>query len=275
MIAGGSEAAITPMGVGGFAAMRALSTRNDDPQHASRPFDQGPRRLRHGRGRRASSSSRSWSSRGAAARRSTPSWSATACRPTRSTSPPRPRTATAACASWQAALKHAGVAPTRGRLHQRARHLDAVQRQARDAGDQAAVRRARPQAGDLVHQVDDRPPARRRRRPRGRHHRAGGQAPGRPADDQLRVPRPRVRPRLRAQRRSATRRSSTRCRTPSASAAPTARCCSSGMRNSFQLPAPSFQLSVRSESRMSKRDLVAQLPSVRSGKLAAVKLEAT
>jgi len=39
MIAGGAEAAITPMGVGGFAAMRALSTRNDDPEHASRPFD--------------------------------------------------------------------------------------------------------------------------------------------------------------------------------------------------------------------------------------------
>src|ERR1700758_3485259 len=40
MIAGGAEAAITPMGVGGFAAMKALSTRNDDPTHASRPFDQ-------------------------------------------------------------------------------------------------------------------------------------------------------------------------------------------------------------------------------------------
>jgi 3-oxoacyl-[acyl-carrier-protein] synthase II len=39
MIAGGSEAAITPLGVGGFCAMRALSTRNDDPAHASRPFD--------------------------------------------------------------------------------------------------------------------------------------------------------------------------------------------------------------------------------------------
>jgi len=39
MIAGGSEAAITPMGVGGFAAMRALSTRNDEPDKASRPFD--------------------------------------------------------------------------------------------------------------------------------------------------------------------------------------------------------------------------------------------
>ena len=39
MIAGGSEAAITPMGVGGFGALRALSTRNDEPERASRPFD--------------------------------------------------------------------------------------------------------------------------------------------------------------------------------------------------------------------------------------------
>jgi 3-oxoacyl-[acyl-carrier-protein] synthase II len=39
MIAGGSEAAVTPMSVGGFAAMRALSTRNDQPERASRPFD--------------------------------------------------------------------------------------------------------------------------------------------------------------------------------------------------------------------------------------------
>ncbi len=39
MIAGGSEAAITPMGVGGFSALKALSTRNDEPERASRPFD--------------------------------------------------------------------------------------------------------------------------------------------------------------------------------------------------------------------------------------------
>src|SRR6267154_2206703 len=39
MICGGSEACITPMGVGGFAAMRALSTRNDEPHRASRPWD--------------------------------------------------------------------------------------------------------------------------------------------------------------------------------------------------------------------------------------------
>ena len=39
MICGGTEAAITPMGIGGFSSMKALSTRNDDPPHASRPFD--------------------------------------------------------------------------------------------------------------------------------------------------------------------------------------------------------------------------------------------
>ena len=39
IIAGGAEAAVTPMSVGGFASMKALSTRNDDPTHASRPFD--------------------------------------------------------------------------------------------------------------------------------------------------------------------------------------------------------------------------------------------
>ena len=52
MIAGGAEAAITPMGVGGFAAMRALSTRNDDPHQRQPPLGQGPRRLRHRRRRR-------------------------------------------------------------------------------------------------------------------------------------------------------------------------------------------------------------------------------
>ena len=40
-IAGGTESVITPLAVGGFAVMRALSTRNDDPQHASRPWDRG------------------------------------------------------------------------------------------------------------------------------------------------------------------------------------------------------------------------------------------
>src|SRR5262245_36006716 len=39
ILAGGAEATIVPIGIGGFCAMRAMSTRNDDPKHASRPFD--------------------------------------------------------------------------------------------------------------------------------------------------------------------------------------------------------------------------------------------
>jgi 3-oxoacyl-[acyl-carrier-protein] synthase II len=39
MFAGGTEATIVPLGIGGFCAMKAMSTRNDDPKHASRPFD--------------------------------------------------------------------------------------------------------------------------------------------------------------------------------------------------------------------------------------------
>jgi 3-oxoacyl-[acyl-carrier-protein] synthase II len=39
MVAGGAEATIVPIGIGGFCAMKAMSTRNDDPKHASRPFD--------------------------------------------------------------------------------------------------------------------------------------------------------------------------------------------------------------------------------------------
>jgi 3-oxoacyl-[acyl-carrier-protein] synthase II len=41
MICGGAEACVTPMGIGGFAAMRALSTRNNEPEKASRPWDKG------------------------------------------------------------------------------------------------------------------------------------------------------------------------------------------------------------------------------------------
>lgn len=41
VLAGGTEATVSPLGIGGFAAMRALSTRNDDPQTASRPWERG------------------------------------------------------------------------------------------------------------------------------------------------------------------------------------------------------------------------------------------
>jgi 3-oxoacyl-[acyl-carrier-protein] synthase II len=52
IVTGGSEAAVTPLGVACFMTMRALSTRNDDPEHASRPVRCGPRRLCDRRGGR-------------------------------------------------------------------------------------------------------------------------------------------------------------------------------------------------------------------------------
>jgi 3-oxoacyl-[acyl-carrier-protein] synthase II len=48
IIAGGSECATTPTALAGFARPSRLSERNDDPQGASRPWDKGSRRLRHG-----------------------------------------------------------------------------------------------------------------------------------------------------------------------------------------------------------------------------------
>ena len=225
MIAGGAEAAVCAMGVGGFGALRALSTRNDDPAHASRPFDrdrdgfvlgegagmlileelefaQPPRRddlrrdgrLRHV-GRRVSHDR--------AVRR-------------------RRRRVSGDAGGARVGGHRAG----RRRLHQRARHLDAAQRSHRDRGDQADVWRSRAQAGGVVDQVDDRPPARRGRRARGRHHRAGGAPSESAADDQSRQPGRGARPRLRPEHSAATCRFATRCRIRSALAAPTARCCS-------------------------------------------------
>ena len=183
MIAGGSEAAITPMGVGGFAAMRALSTRNDDPQRASRPFDKDRDGFVMGEGAGICILETLES----ATRRGAPIYCELVGYGLTSDAyhlTGQPEEAHGAIRSMTMALKKAGIEPAAGGLHQRARHLDADQRSDRDARRQEAVRRARLQAGDVVDQVDDRPPARRGRRPRGRHHRARDQAPDRAAHDQ-------------------------------------------------------------------------------------------
>ena len=99
MIAGGSEAAITPMGVGGFARMRALSTRNDEPERASRPFDNDRDGFIVGEGAGVLILEELEARAGGAARASTPSSSATACPPTRITSRRRRKTATGRSAS--------------------------------------------------------------------------------------------------------------------------------------------------------------------------------
>ena len=98
MICGGTEAAITPMGVGGFAAMRALSTRNNEPEKASRPFDKERDGFVIGEG--AGILILEGLDFARQARRADPGakWSATACRATPSTSPRRMRMPMARCA---------------------------------------------------------------------------------------------------------------------------------------------------------------------------------
>ena len=130
MIAGGSEAAITPMGVGGFGAMRALSTRNDEPERASRPFDKDrdgfvvgegagvadPRGARARAGARRADLRRAGRLRHVGRR--VPHHRAVR------------RTATAPSASMQARARDGGRRARRRAVHQRPRHLDAARRHA-------------------------------------------------------------------------------------------------------------------------------------------------
>ena len=109
MIAGSSEAGINEALVGGFAAMRALSTRNDDPAGASRPFDRGRDGFVIGEGAGVAGP------RGARARARargasrSPSSSATAPRRTPATSPCRRRAAIGAIRAIRRALEKAGL----------------------------------------------------------------------------------------------------------------------------------------------------------------------
>ncbi len=85
------------------------------------------------------------------------------------------------------ALDDAGTRARTDRLHQRARHFDAMwATRLETIGDQALLRRPRLQGGGQFHQVHDRPPARRRRRARSRHHGAGDPRSDRSADHQPR-----------------------------------------------------------------------------------------
>ena len=170
MVAGGSEAPITPIGVGGFYAMRAISQRNDDPQTASRPFDAGRdgfvigegstivvlEELEHAR------------ARGAKIYGEIMGYGCTA--DAHHFTEPDP-TGAGQARAMRMALEEAGMDAERGRLHQRARHLDAGRRQRRDAHDQDGARRgARVPGPGLVDQVDDGPHARRGRLDRARLH---------------------------------------------------------------------------------------------------------
>ena len=156
MVAGGSEAPITPIGVGGFYAMRAISQRNDDPETASRPFDAGRdgfvigegativvlEELEHAR------------ARGARIYGEIMGYGCTA--DAHHFTEPDP-TGVNPARAMRLALEEAGHGAERDRLHQRARHLDARRRRRRDARHQDGARRgARLRGADLVDEVDDR-----------------------------------------------------------------------------------------------------------------------
>ncbi len=189
MIAGGTEAAITPMGVGGFAAMRALSTRNDDPEKASRPWDSGRDGFVIGegagilvleelefarrRGAHILAEIVGYGMSGDAYHITQPA-----------------ENGDGAYRVMLNTLNDAKVQPRAGPVHQRPRHLDRHWRQAGNGRHQTGFRRSCLQAGGEFDQVDDRTSAGRRRRTGSRNYRAGVARPDSATHHQSGEPRP-------------------------------------------------------------------------------------
>ena len=161
IVAGGFDAGVTPLGVAGFAAARALSTRNDDPQAASRPWDVGRDGfvIAEGGGLLVLEDWDHAVARGARIRAEVVGYGATA--DAYHVTAPAPD-GNGAIRAMQTALAQAGLAAGRREVHQRARHLDRGGRRGRDQQHQAGLR-CRCSACQLD-QVDDGPHARRRGR---------------------------------------------------------------------------------------------------------------
>ena len=168
MIAGGAEGTVSPLGIGGFAAARALSTRNDDPATASRPWDKDRDGfvLGEGAGVVVLEEYEHARRRGAVIHAELVGFGmgADAFHVTAPNVDGPKRT-------MLAALRSAALDPEQVHYLQCARHIDAAGRRERNQRHQAGLRRACEKAGRQFHQVDDRPPARRCRRHRiGVHH---------------------------------------------------------------------------------------------------------
>ncbi len=163
MIAGGTEAAITPMGVGGFAAMRALSTRNDDPHRASRPWDKDRDGfvIGEGSGILILEELEFAKKRGAKIIAEVVGYGMSADANHITQPAPAGRRRLPRDAQCPARCRNRAGA---GWLCERPRHFDAAGRRIGSNGHEARLRRARLQDAGQLDQVDDRAPAGRRRR---------------------------------------------------------------------------------------------------------------
>ena len=182
VIAGGTEAAICPIGVAGFNSVKALSRRNDDPQKASRPFDAGRDGfvLGEGAGILVLETLENARERGVEPIVEMAGYGSTS--DAHHITQPHPKGEGAARAMENGAQRRRN-GPRGHRLYQRARHVDAPERQERDTGDEEGFRRRGVQDTDQLHEVDDRPSAGRKRGAGGGGGSDGYRELGRAADD--------------------------------------------------------------------------------------------